>query len=38
MAVSGPGSTEEELDAIMGQVDADGNGEVELSEFMDWWK
>ena len=30
--------TEEELDAIMGQVDADGNGEVELSEFMEWWK
>ena len=30
--------TEEELDAIMGQVDADGNGEVELSEFMTWWK
>jgi hypothetical protein len=30
--------TEVELSIIMGQLDADGNGEVELSEFMKWWK
>ena len=27
-----------ELVEIMAKLDADGNGEVDLSEFMAWWK
>ena len=30
--------TDEELQSAMNEMDADGNGEVDLAEFLAWWK
>ena len=30
--------TNEQLEAAMTVMDTDGNGEIELSEFMEWWR